>query len=223
MANGIYIVNGTTLTPSQSKILITPVPLATQPQSATATASSGGSLTSGKTYYYKITAVGYNGESAPSAEVSATPSGGNLSVTLGWTAQTTWGTVKEYRVYRGTTSGVYTSGYMTTNTNSLIDTGALAFNSYNVTIPTSNPITAPQTSSLKFTDISKVAAPFINAYYDESGTLREPTSTRLVLTDKCEKDIFDCDLKQVVNQSGWNTGTQAACSQAVADIDSWLA
>jgi hypothetical protein len=68
-----------------------------------ATASAGGTLVSGTTYYYKLTAIdGVGGETISSGEVSATPSGGNLSVTL------TWNVVPNaygYNVYRNTSLG----------------------------------------------------------------------------------------------------------------------
>ncbi|HJT30669.1 MAG TPA: fibronectin type III domain-containing protein, partial [Pirellulales bacterium] len=69
-------------------------------------------LPAGTTYYYKITAVNSAGESAKSAEVSATTisavptgltaTGGGGQISLSWTAATGAST---YNVYRGTTSG----------------------------------------------------------------------------------------------------------------------
>ncbi|MHB8773449.1 MAG: fibronectin type III domain-containing protein [Syntrophales bacterium] len=70
-------------------------------------------LTSGTTYYYIVTAVNKDGESAPSSEVSATlakpaPTGvsatpGNGQVTIVWTAQTD---ATSYNIYWSTTPGV---------------------------------------------------------------------------------------------------------------------
>jgi hypothetical protein len=70
------------------------------PIGLTATLAAGGYLTAGQTYYYRITATTVN-ETQPSAEVNATPTGGNLSVTLSWTALA--GAIS-YQVYRGTTT-----------------------------------------------------------------------------------------------------------------------
>lgn len=73
------------------------------PTGLTSALASGGSLTSGTTYFYKITALdGAGGETTVSNETSATPSGGNLSVKLTWTAVTnSYG----YNVYRSTSTG----------------------------------------------------------------------------------------------------------------------
>jgi hypothetical protein len=73
------------------------------PHAVSATPSTGGSLISGQQYFYKITALdGVGGETTASNELNATPSGGNLSVTLVWNVvPNAFG----YNVYRGTTSG----------------------------------------------------------------------------------------------------------------------
>jgi len=73
------------------------------PHAVSATASTGGSLVSGQQYFYKITALdGVGGETIASNEVSATPSGGNLSVTLVWNIVPN---AFAYNIYRSTTTG----------------------------------------------------------------------------------------------------------------------
>src|SRR5262249_55790750 len=78
-------------------------------------------LSNGTTYFYKVSAVNAVGESPLSLEKSATPTavatvpgapnltnatGGNASVTLGWTAPADGGSpITGYRVYRSTSSG----------------------------------------------------------------------------------------------------------------------
>ncbi|MDR3711036.1 MAG: fibronectin type III domain-containing protein [Capsulimonadaceae bacterium] len=84
-------------------------PVATGLTTATYTDTS---LADGIPYYYKVTAVDGDGESAMSSEATATtfasvPTGltatpGNQQITLAWTAST--GAVS-YKVYRGTTAG----------------------------------------------------------------------------------------------------------------------
>lgn len=81
------------------------------PSGAGASATSGGSLTTGTTYYYKITAFNWFGETTASAEVSAAVSGSNLSVALSWSAVSgvnglagAAGLVSGYHIYRGTSS-----------------------------------------------------------------------------------------------------------------------
>jgi hypothetical protein len=73
------------------------------PHLNSATPSTGGALVSGQQYFYEITALdGVGGETTVSNEVTATPSGGNLSVTLIWNiVPNAFG----YNVYRGTTAG----------------------------------------------------------------------------------------------------------------------
>ena len=73
-------------------------------------------LTNGTTYYYVVTSVNKDGESAPSSEVSATlgqpaPTGvtatpGNGQITIGWTAEAD---VISYNIYWSTTPGVTTT------------------------------------------------------------------------------------------------------------------
>lgn len=73
------------------------------PNGLAASLASGGSLTSGQEYFYVVTALdGLGGETMASSEVHATPSGGNLSVSLTWNAVPN---AAAYNVYRGTTSG----------------------------------------------------------------------------------------------------------------------
>lgn len=83
----------------------------TVPSGASATAVSGGSLAA-STFYYVVTAFNWSGETTASAEVSATTSGGNLSIRVSWSAvagisgATGIGAlVSGYNIYRGTAPG----------------------------------------------------------------------------------------------------------------------
>lgn len=75
------------------------------PYGAVAALAAGGSLST-SAYYYVITAVGTQGtsttESYISNEVTATPSGANLSILLTWSAVQG---ATAYNIYRGTISG----------------------------------------------------------------------------------------------------------------------
>lgn len=104
--------------------------------SATAQAS-GGSIPSGTTYYYKITATNAAGETTGSFEKSATTSAANSSILLQWT-QTPGAT--GYKLYRSTSSGSYgASSLLATisggGTVSYTDTGAATSAG---TLPTAN-------------------------------------------------------------------------------------
>lgn len=73
--------------------------------------AAGGSLSTGVTVYYKITAFNWSGETTASSEVSASPSGGNLSVALSWSALTGVSGLTGFgafcagfKIYRGTSS-----------------------------------------------------------------------------------------------------------------------
>jgi hypothetical protein len=74
------------------------------PHAVSATPSTGGSLTNGTQYFYKITALdGEGGETTASNEITGTPSGGNLSNTLIWNVvPNAFG----YNVYRSTVTGM---------------------------------------------------------------------------------------------------------------------
>ena len=102
------------------------------PELETATASTGGSLPTGVQQWYVITALdGVGGETIASNELPATPSGGNLSVTL------TWNIVPNafgYNVYRGTSAG----------------TEKLLFGSVTAPLPKIQP--SPMTQTVTFID-----------------------------------------------------------------------
>lgn len=91
------------------------------------------SVTNGTTYFYEVSAIGPNGESAPSTEASATPmalpaaptgltaTGSNATVTLTWTASAL---ASSYNVKRTITSGSDYSVVATiTGSSSFVDTG----------------------------------------------------------------------------------------------------
>jgi hypothetical protein len=88
------------------------------------TATSGGALTNG-TYYYRVVAVDRNGKIGPaSSEGSVTATGTNQSInTIPWTEPTSTGGFT-YRVYRGTTTGVYTRYQDVTDAATVNDTGS---------------------------------------------------------------------------------------------------
>jgi hypothetical protein len=82
---------------------------------------TGGTLTSGTPVFYKVTAIGPDStETDAMPEVTATPTGTTLSVSLTWAGVTG---AASYRVYRGTSAGGE-STFQTTAAASFTDTGA---------------------------------------------------------------------------------------------------
>lgn len=81
----------------------------TAPTGVASALASGGTLSSGQAYFYKVTGTGPYGtlitnttESGPSSETTKTATGATLSITITWTAlQGATG----YKVYRGTITG----------------------------------------------------------------------------------------------------------------------
>lgn len=81
----------------------------TAPTGVSSALTTGGTLSSGQAYYYKVTGTGPYGtqitdttESGPSSETTKTATGATLSITITWTAlQGATG----YKIYRGTTTG----------------------------------------------------------------------------------------------------------------------
>jgi len=91
-------------------------PYTTVKNGAATTSYTDTGLTNGTTYYYVVSAVNSAGESANSAQASATPrasapaaptqlkaTGGKNKITLGWT-QSTSGNISKNRIYRSTAS-----------------------------------------------------------------------------------------------------------------------
>lgn len=88
------------------------------PASVVATGASGGSLTG--TNYYVITALNDKGETIQSLEVYFTAAT-NRKAVLTWAAVAT---AKSYKIYRSTTSGVYTTPSLLIQTTALTYTDA---------------------------------------------------------------------------------------------------
>jgi len=117
---------GESLPSSPSSVTIPPLSVPSGVSAALSTTAS--SLAAG-TYDYVVTATGTNpggglGETTASANVSATTTSTDPSVTISWSAVTG---ARGYRIYRGTTAGTYTVYYeVSSSTLSYTDTGASA-------------------------------------------------------------------------------------------------
>jgi len=249
MLKGLAIYQGKVLNSNwDDRMIIDEVPVVIQPVGASATAVAGGSLAHPVTYYYKITAIGINGESVGSTEVNATTSGTNKTIDLAWTAQTY---VTEYKVYRGIVAGNYT-GYTTVFTNSLADDGTLSFNTLGIITPpvfpnipptstmyglksimppVSNSIAGTQTtyggitwngkrSSLIFSQLTIKGYTFIPAVVNDTDNIK--AVSKIHINYKSNKDIA-IDTFSVVYPANWNTpNSDAGVVQAMSDIESWV-
>ena len=118
------------------------------PGAATPYATSDGTsftdtgVTAGSTYYYRVVATNAAGSSAPSNEVSATPTtlpgaptlvaaAGKSQVKLSWTAPSNGGTpITGYAVYRGTAAGAETLVQTLSSGTSYVDTDVRAKTTY---------------------------------------------------------------------------------------------
>ena len=98
------------------------------PASPAAALASGGTLTVSTPYYYVITAKDSIGETIQSTQVTATPTSGNQTISLTWTASQG---AASYNVYRSTTTNTYgaTSFLVNVTTNSYSDTGGTSLTS----------------------------------------------------------------------------------------------
>ncbi|MEM1973296.1 MAG: hypothetical protein QXN68_00740 [Thermoplasmata archaeon] len=74
----------------------------------TATAVSGGNLTAGTTYYYKISAILQTGETLASGEVYAETTSTNKSIKLTWSTPSNPDIVRLYKIFRSTSTGTET-------------------------------------------------------------------------------------------------------------------
>ncbi|BCP41419.1 hypothetical protein MINTMi27_15120 [Mycobacterium intracellulare] len=112
-AAGTYVEGGIFSTQTGSTISV--------PSGLNAVGSDTGGTFAAGTYYWKITAKNFAGETTPSLEASATLTGSASSCDLTWSAVSG---ADEYCVYRGTTSGSENTLVATVTTNSYNDTGS---------------------------------------------------------------------------------------------------
>ena len=221
MKRGIHIQKGSDVGSEYTKFLVvTKAPLALQPSNLSATAGSGGNLFA-DTYYYALTEIGYNGESKASTEVSATTSGGNLTVNLSWNLAVGYSSYVDYRLYRGTSSGVY-DGYFNIpkETTTFSDDGTITLDNSSIAPPILNTVTTVEHELVKLSDIKKITGLFIADYNGVYDTKRSGANY-VELYGDCRNVMKSIYIDDVLNQPTWNTGTQAGNEQAKKDIASW--
>ena len=216
--NGIYVEKGTG---NDAKfMIITKTPLAIQPTTFAGAPAAGGSLVA-DTYYYVVTEMGYNGESKKSAEINVTTAGGNLTAALTWDLASGYSAfVSEYRVYRGTTSGVY-DGFFRVTTNSFNDDGTFDMDISNTVPPTSNTITSLEKTRIRLDEICTISGLFVPEYSGDFFGNKRQAINRVELFSTDDKMLARIDIESVLYPTTWNTGTQAGNEVAKATIASW--
>ena len=136
-----------------------------------------------------------------SDEVSETATGANKSVDLAWDILNT---AFEYRIYRGTATGIY-DRYFTTTSATFTDDGTLE---------------AKFDLSIRKSNITEIADLFSPEKVVNGDNLDSISKVYLIFTEERRSKMYN--LKKVTNQATWNLGTQAATTQAKMDIESWI-
>ena len=196
-------------------------------------------LTNGTTYYYVVTAIDSAGESANSAQVSATPvapvqipavplgfvaTAGNGQISLTWTAS---GSATSYHVKRSTTNGgpytqvaaptsaSYTDSGLTNGTTyyyvvSAIDSAGESANSAQVSATPAAPINPDVTITIDPTKTHAIS-PYIYGLNFYSGVTGAPTSL-----------TFDRDGGNRWTAYNWETNASNAGSDYLYENDNYL-
>jgi hypothetical protein len=217
--NKIEIYNGVDIDPNfTDRIIVRKYPSAVAPTLTLTGAAAGGVLLNGLTYYYAASCVGVNGESKISNEISqAITTGGDNSVEFTMTSATG---ISVYRIYRGTSTGVY-DGFMeisnTSATVTVIDAGNFILKTPIMPVPTADPLASY--STIRKSDILSVVPIFMEATIVDDLPKASQTKVSLVMRDG---HSYVIDLKLVVNQSTWSTGDENGVMLAVEMLNDWV-
>lgn len=117
--------------------------------------TTGGTLAAA-TYYYVVTAINSYGETTPSTELAVTNTGSTSRNVLTWNAVTD---ATGYRIYRGTTSGVWR--LLATNL-----TATATYNDTGIATGTQQPPTVNSTSSPQAYEAERLARQITPAHLD---------------------------------------------------------
>lgn len=196
-------------------IHFTPGPVSTPPMVDVYSLAvmEGGDLPPG-TYYYAVTAIGINGESAPYniLKVRAPFQSGN-------TIAITWHTVNscvEYRIYRGSHEQSF-EGFITyygrsNGQSTFYDSGIIELNISAQEPPNHTPLANPG-YSIRKDDVIKVDGSFDKTA--EEG----PVSVLYI----CLRDsVFEVNLLDVLNKPTWDPLHKQGLQRAIKDLEKWL-
>jgi hypothetical protein len=249
MLKGLVIHQGTALNNAWlDRMIIDNVPVSIRPTTLTVTINhpGTGTLPTG-TYWYAVTAIGINGESIGSANISAAVTLGD-TVTLNWDTQTYVG---QYKIYRGNTVAGNFQGVTHAFTNTFVDDGTVSYDTTGVLTPVVYPnipptntaygakIIAPpasneisgtvttlggvtwhgKRSTIFFGQLTVKGYTFIPLVSNDTDTV--PSVSKIHLNYK-NKD-FSIDTYSVIVPSNWNTpNSDAGVVQAISDLESWV-
>lgn len=149
----------------------------------------------GSAYYLTIAKnqeVGYE-------EVSVTTTGADMKINLTCNAVSN---AIEYRVYRGTATGIY-DGFFSSATNSFTDDGTVTLG-FDANINTKKILT-----------ILKTYLP------SQTNEEHDSKSDRIFIRMDGKLEDITIDVKSVTNQPTWNDGTLQGLTQAERDLNAW--
>ena len=250
MRKGLIIHQGSVLNAAWTdRMIIDSVPVSIRPTTLVATVTNPGTGTLAPgTYWYAVTAIGINGESIGSANVSATITALGEIATLTWDAQSYVG---EYKIYRGDTVAGSFLGTTRAFTNTLVDNGMRGYDTTGVLTPVVYPnipptattygaktIAPPATNSVQgtqttyggvtwngkrstifFGQLTVKGYTYLPAIHNDTDTVPEVSKLHLSYKNK----DFSFDMKDVIIPANWNTaGSDAGVVQAISDLESWI-
>ncbi len=173
----------------------------TTPTGVTATLASGGSLATGSTYYFRVSAIdGSSGETAASAEAtgSAATSSGNQEYNVAWTAVPG---AASYRIYYTTTAGTE-ANYFTSTTNS-----------YTLSTTTGNTAGSPLSYSYAYADRLSSTSNIFQTLTNSTTALQVQTSSgSAVLTTDTTNSRVGVDVTYATMTSPSGLSVNAATS-----------
>jgi hypothetical protein len=168
-----------------------------------------GSLSKG-VYFYTVTAVGVNGESAPFNVLQVCANHAQNSVLFSWVPQQY---ILEYRVYRGSSPDTF-DGYFTvyTNTGYFYDDGTGSLNGSRTKPPEFTDSPSNQDRKVHKKAIKKTSSMFL------SGT---PNLIHVYVV-LLGGEMITLDLNLVINQPNWRLPQKVGLLRALAEIGEWM-
>ena len=168
-----------------------------------------GSLPPGE-YYYAVTAIGVNGESAPVSKLQVHAKHKNNSIRFQWTVTEY---VTEYHVYRGTKPNKYDGFYpVYTRTGNFHDNGIEELNKTKTQPPSFTPAPDMWDRKIHREGIKKTNSLFLQG---------NPNTIHVYLV-LLSGEIVTIDINKVMNQPGWHSPQKFGLLRAITEIGEWI-